>query len=106
MNRYALILWLLILAGCVWIYFDKESGHKQEINRLIEKHKNAMDSSHNVTEQWRLRALEYGNQFRKEATRAMKAEQGFNYLREQNEILRKRPAIRYNEPQLDSIFSR
>ena len=95
----------ILLGGLAYLYFTKDSGHDQERKRLIEKHEHAMDSSHNVSEKWRMLAKEYGDQFRKEATRAMKAEQNMNYLREQNEILKKRPVIRYAVPQLDSALS-
>lgn len=104
MTKYLSIFLLLILAGCVWVYFDKDAGYKHREQELIEKHKNAMDSSHNVAERWRLNALEYANAYRKEATHAMKAEEKYNYLREENSILKRR-IIRYNNAGLDSLLS-
>ena len=63
-----------------------------------------MNNEHARAEEWRQRAFEYGNAFRKEATRATKAENNFNYLREENAIL-KRKVIRYSNAGLDSAFS-
>lgn len=98
------ILCVLLTAGLVFMYFDKDSGHDQELKTLIEKHQSAMDSSAKVAEHWRLKALEYGNQFRKEATKALQSEQRLSYAMEENRIL-KRKVIRYDHKQLDSLFT-
>lgn len=89
------------------MYFDRKSGHDQEVERLLIENQRLrieMDSSKAKAEEWRKVALEYGNQFRNEATRAQKAEERFNYLREENAILKRR-VIRYSDKQLDSVFT-
>lgn len=63
-----------------------------------------MNNEHARAEEWRQLAFDYGNQFRKEATRAQKAETNYNNARELNEIL-KRKVIRYSNAGLDSAFS-
>lgn len=94
----------LLLGALVWMYFSKESGRDQEKKKLLLKHQHAMDSSHNVAEAWRKLALKYGDQYRAEATKAMQKEQQFNYLREENAALKRRPVIRYTDSGLDSLF--
>lgn len=106
MKAFAIITFLLFVCLAV-LFFSKESGHEREVNRLIHERDSAiqrMNNEHARAEEWRQRAFDYGNQFRKEATRAQKAETNYNYAREQNEIL-KRKVIRYSNAGLDSAFS-
>jgi len=103
-KKFSLLLLALVIGLCVFMYFDKESGHERELKKLIETHTFKMDSANRKAESWRLLALEYGNQFRREAMRANKAEERYNYLREQNEIDKKKPVIRYSDIALDSMF--
>lgn len=105
MSKYSVIFLVIIVAGLVWLYFSKASGHDQAMKRLIEKHQDAMDSSALEAERWRRIAKEYGDEYRNAASKALKSEQRLSYLREENERLKRKPVIRYNEPQLDSIFS-
>jgi hypothetical protein len=103
--KYLTVVLFVALAGVLfYLFFAVPSAHEKEMLKLIHDHTLKMDSAYNKAEEWRLLSLEYGNQFRKEAMRANKAEERYNYLREENEILKKRPVVRYAEPQLDSIF--
>lgn len=106
--KYATIILILVLGGLVVLYFSKESGHSREMNKLIHERDSAiqrMNNEHARAEEWRQRAFEYGNEYRAAATKALKSEQRLSYLREENERLKRKPVIRYNEPQLDSVFS-
>ncbi len=105
MHKASAVFALVVLAALVWVFFNRESGHDREMKKLIQSHADKMDSSNLVAESWRLKALEYGNQQRKDATRAMKAEERLNYALEENRILKNRRVIRYSEPQLDSAMS-
>lgn len=105
--KYFSVIVFFLLVGLVVLYFSKESGHSREVNRLTKERDSAiqrMNNEHARAEEWRQRAFDYGNQFRKEATRALKAENRFNYLREENEKLKIRPVIRYTDNNLDSLF--
>lgn len=106
-NKLPYIFLFLLLSLGVYVYFTKKSGHDQEVERLLIENQRLRieaDSSKAKAERWRLTALQYGNQFRSEATRAQKAEA--NYLNEKaiNEILKKRPVVRYTDTSLDSLF--
>ena len=105
MSKSYIIIGILVIA-LVFVYFHKPSGHDQQMQRLMIENQRlrlGMDSAKARAEEFRKAALEYGNQFRAEATRAQKAEERFNYLREENNILRRR-VIRYSDKSLDSLF--
>lgn len=107
MTKSISIFLLLLVGFLVWLYFSKESGYTRERKRLIQERDSAiqrMNNEHARAEEWRQLAFDYGNQFRKEATRAQKAETNYNNARELNEIL-KRKVIRYSNAGLDSAFS-
>lgn len=99
------VLYFAVIVFCWWMWSSTESGHERELLKLKKQHYYAMDSLNKRAEMWRKVALDYGNQYRKEATRAQKAEERFNYLREENNILKRRAAVRYSNSQLDSLLS-
>lgn len=105
MIKYLTIFFLLLVCFIIWLFVRQEKNHEKELESLRKQHLREMNNEHARAEEWRQRALEYGNAFRKEATRALKAENRFNYLREENEKLKRRPVIRYNDSQLDSALS-
>lgn len=105
-NATPYIILLIVTCLLVWLYFSKQSGHEREVNRLTKERDSAIHKANlesNKAEEWRKTALDYGNQQRKDATRAVKAENRLAYEIEENRRLRNRPVIRYAEPQLDSI---
>lgn len=99
------LFFFAIIVFCWWMYTDRESGHYREILKLKKQHYYAMDSLSKRAEMWRKLALQYGDEYRKTATKAMQLEQRFNYLREENNILKRRAAIRYSNSQLDSLLA-
>lgn len=105
MKALPYILLLILLGVLFLVYTTTESGHERELLKLKKKHYYAMDSLSKRAEMWRKAALQYGDQFRKEAGRALQSEQRLSYALEENRIL-KRKVIRYSNSQLDSIFVR
>lgn len=106
MKALPYILIFVLLLALLWMYTTTDSGHEREVLKLKKEVYYALkraDSSAIRAEKWRKTALEYGNAFRKEATRAQKAETGFIYLKEQNEILSRR-IVRYSNARVDSVM--
>lgn len=104
MTKIITAILLLSLFLVAWLFLKHEESHESELEALKKQHLIEINKEHAKAEEWRLKAFEYGNQFRKEATRAQKAEMNYNHAREQNEIL-KRKVIRYSNASLDSAFS-
>lgn len=104
MTKIITVILLLSLFLVAWLFVKHEESHESELEALRKQHLIEINKEHAKAEEWRQRALEYGNAFRAEATRALKAENRFNYLREENEKLKIRPVIRYTDNNLDSLF--
>lgn len=106
MTKYLTTIFTFVVIGFLcWMLHDKNVRHKKELESLRKQHLREMNNEKARAEEWRQRALEYGNAFRSEATRATKAENNLSYMREENEKLKRRPVIRYNDSQLDSALS-
>lgn len=101
MNKTAIVFLVIGCGFLVWLYFSKRSGTDQEITRLNNK----IDSLSNASEQWRMKAAEYFQAYSTSETNGRKMEQRFNYIREENEKLKRRPVLRYSNAQLDSALS-
>ena len=71
----------------------------------IQRQKLKADSASVEAEKWRLKAAEYFQAYSTSKTEGLKMEQRFNYIREENEKLKRRPVLRYSNTQLDSALS-
>jgi len=102
MNKLSTLLILVILGFLLLIFFNKPSGTDQ----LLERQKFKADSASKEAEKWRQKAAEYFQAYSTSETNAKKLELRFNYMREENEKLKRRPVVRYSNQQLDSVFAK
>lgn len=107
MRALPYILLLILAAGLLYMWMDADSGHEREVLKLKKElyyTRDSMNLFRDKAEEWRKTALDYGNQQRKDATKAMQFEQMFLNEKAINEILKKRPVVRYSDSSLDSLF--
>lgn len=100
---------VLVLAVLILLYFvlKKESGHDRIVNTLKAESDRAKDSVryfHNKSNYWKGKYIEAFIEYGKAKREGLVWEQRAAYLREENEILKRRKPVRYTNEQLDSLL--
>lgn len=107
MTKSISLLFFVVIIGMAFIYFHKESGHKQRLKELqdkIDAIQRKYDSAGKVASEAHQRAKEYLIEATEARREALQSKERLIYANEQVRILQSRKPKRYTNTQLDSLL--